>query len=209
MSQSLDDTAPSEGTPAAPELTALENALDEELERHGALLKLLAGDVDALIDALCAGHPMDLANECREHVADNAYFIEEDRVAAKAIARLASLAGAPRATAVNAIEGLVVDATAAILEEGPLEETGASIRDDPLDDSPPLLVQLSRRLGVSIELVRRLVPSLNALEFEDRHVVYHCLVGRMSPREYAERFDDDPRIVQAMLEQVTKLAIGG
>lgn len=209
MTDPLNDATPLEETPAGSRLTALEGALDADLERHGALLKMLAGDVDALIDALCAGHLMDLANECREHVADNAYFIEEDRVAAKAIARLASLAGAPRATAVNAIEGLIVDATAAILEEGPLEETGAVLRDDPLDDNPPLLVQLSRRLGVSIELVRRLVPRLNALEFEDRHVVYHCLVGRLSSREYAERFDDDARIVQAMLEQVTKLAIGG
>ena len=209
MNDPRNDAAPLKETPAGSRLTALEGALDADLERHGALLKLLAGDVDALIGALCAGHPLDLASECRDHVADNAYFIEEDRVAAKAIARLASLAGAPRATAVNAIEGLIADATAAILEEGPLEEPGASIRDDPLDDNPPLLVQLARRLGVSIELVRRLVPRLNALEFEDRHVVYHCLVGRMSPRDYAERFDDDPRIVQAMLEQVAKLAIGG
>ena len=144
---------------------------------------------------------------------ENRYVRDVDsflhRVAAKTIARLASLTGAPRSRLLHAIEGLIADATAEVLEEGPLGGSAPSVRDDPFDDDPPLLVLLSRRLGVSTGLVRGLVPRLNSLEFQDRHVVYHCLVRRMSPRDYAERFDDDPQIVQAMLDQVARIAIDG
>ena len=209
MSDPSDEFVPLDGRAAQANTAPREGALPQHAEAHRALLELLRRDPDHIVESLCDGRPRDIVGECREHVADNAYFIEEDRVAAKVIARLASLAGAPTATALESLDGLVEIATSEVLDEGPLAQEPAAHTDDPLDDDPPLIVRLSRSLGVSVELALRLLPRLNALDFEDRHVVYHCVVERMTPREYAERYDDDPKIVSAMLGQLVKLALDG
>ncbi|MEM6675298.1 MAG: hypothetical protein AAF726_20790 [Planctomycetota bacterium] len=168
-----------------------------------SLARLLRRSPDEVVDELCAGRPIDLVAACEAHVADSAYFLEEGRVAAKVIARLASLAGSAAEVDLDAV---VAEATAEAIEEGPIAVEAMRLIDDPLDDDPPVLVRLGRVFGLSMERVVGLVPRLNALGQEDRHVVFHCAIGGLTPEAYALRFDDDRRIVQAILDQVPRLA---
>ncbi|MEM1448837.1 MAG: hypothetical protein AAF726_17235 [Planctomycetota bacterium] len=175
---------------------------------HAALRELLEGDVDALIESLAQGHPVDLPSECRDYVERAAYLVDSERVAARAIARLAALAGPNTDRALRALDALVENAAADVLRDGPRMFDVAGLVDDPLEDDPPLPILLARRLGVSLERVTEVVPRLNALSYGDRHVVVHCIVRGMTAREYASRFGDDARLVQAMVDRVLRLAVG-
>ena len=54
-----------------------------------------------------------------------------------------------------------------------------------------------------------MIDVLNSFEFTDRHVLFHCIVEGLSPEEYAQKFDDDARVVAAMLRSAAKIGIDG
>ncbi|MEM9381491.1 MAG: hypothetical protein AAGB93_16165 [Planctomycetota bacterium] len=208
MSEDRDDATRSPHPSARPGAQVTESGKPAASTRYAELRDLLTGDVDALVESLVGGHPVDFATECREYVERAAYLVDARRVAARAIARVAALAGPDADRALRAIDTVVERATADVLRDGERALDVSGLVDDPLDDDPPLAILLARRLGVSLERVREVVPRLNALGYGDRHVVVHCLLHGMSPRQYADRFGDDHGLVQAMVDRVLRLAAG-
>lgn len=177
-------------------------------QAHAPLLRLLAQPPDVVIDQLCEGQPWDLAADCDAHVALNAYFIEPGRVAARAIATLSTLSytGEPLSADLlrqlsEAIETLIPEATADVIDEGPLERTL------PGERRCPLTAAIGRVLGIDDVTAHGLIGTLNSLGFDDRHVFFHCIVRSMTPEAYANRFHEDPRVVSVMLRNLAKLAI--
>ena len=170
------------------------------------ILALLRLGPDAVIDQLCEGSPRNFMEECARHVADNAYFIEEGRLAARVIATLASYAAHPHLPGHHSdevaerIPTLVEEATAAVLEEGALDGDLSAAPD-------PIIRRIEVVLGTDERHARGLLDALNALEFTDRHVLFHCIVNGLSPEDYAKKFHDDPRIVSIMLRDAAKLAL--
>lgn len=166
------------------------------------LLSLLRLGPDAVIDQLCEGRPRNFMEECAEHVRDNAYFIEEGRVAARVIATLASYACDMRSTEEIAerLDTLVEEATAAVLDEGALHgDLGAKL--------DPVVQRVGLVLGTDARQARAILDTLNAFEFSDRHVLFHCIVGGLSPEGYGVKFNDDPKVVNVMLRNVAKMAL--
>ena len=221
MREPNDDTANvNEGSPIGPASHASQLSewtgeldpfagLDPELGPQLApLLALLRLGPDAVIDQLCEGHPRDFMGECAEHVRDNAYFIEEGRVAARVIATLATYAcdihptGPPGTDLAEQLGTIVEEATAAVLEEGALDgDAGA--------EPDPVVQRIGLVLGADDRRARGMLNTLNAFEFADRHVLFHCIVGGLSPEAYAKKFNDDPRVVTVMLRSVAKMAMDG
>ena len=172
------------------------------------LLALLRLGPDEVIEQLCKGRPRDFMGECSEHIRDNAYFIEEGRVAARVIATLATYACDPSHKGHESIElaevlgTIVEEATAAVLEEGAL--------DGDLNEEPdPTVQRVGLVLGADQQSAREMIDTLNAFEFSDRHVLFHCVMGGLSPEDYAKKFHDDARVVTVMLRSVAKMAIDG
>jgi hypothetical protein len=176
--------------------------------RADPLLSLLRLGPDAVIDQLCEGRPRNFMEECQQHVSDNAYFIEEGRVAARVIATLASYAcdAAPTEYGAPSMEErlttIVEEATAAVLEEGALHgDVGA--------DPDPMIQRIELVLGTDERHARGILDTLNGFEFSDRHVLFHCIVGGLTPEGYAAKFNDDARVVDVMLRNASKMALEG
>lgn len=167
---------------------------------------------DAVIDQLVEGRPRNFAAECKEHARDNAYFLEEGRVAARVIANLASRASSYARDArpgdfaagelTEQLESIVEEATSTILEEGALDG-------DPSAEPDPIVRRIEIVLGTDRRFARSMIDVLNSFEFTDRHVLFHCIVEGLSPEEYAQKFDDDARVVAAMLRSAAKIGIDG
>lgn len=180
-----------------------------------ALLQLLRLGPDTVIDQLCEGRPRDFRVECALHVKDSAYFIEDGRVAARVIATLATMAcGLPPASllhdAAEQIETIVEESTAAILEEGALPREPAPSGRGQVDSRHCFLTgRIGLVLGLDDEGAHGMIDVLNSFDFEDRHVLYHCIVEGLTPEQYAAKFDDDARVVTVMLRNVAAMAIDG
>ncbi len=170
-----------------------------------ALLQLLQLGPDTVIDQLCEGTPRDFMSECRAHVRESAYFIEDGRVAARVIARLASFActfdgSAGARELAEEIETIVEESTAAILEEGVLGR-------NPRIATDPLTLRIGVVLGLDDDAAHSLIDLLNSFDFDDRHMLYHCIVEGMTPEAYARKFHEDARVVTVVLRNVAAMAI--
>ncbi|WP_145195602.1 hypothetical protein [Planctomycetes bacterium Poly30] len=170
---------------------------------------------DTVIDQLCEGRPRDFRGECKLHVADSAYFIEDGRVAARVIATLATLAcdlptGERLQELAEQLETIVEESTAAILEEGALAREYAPGGGAPKGAATCKLTgRIGLVLGLDEDGAHAMIDVLNAFDFEDRHVLYHCIVEGLTPEQYARKFDDDARVVTVMLRNVAAMAIDG
>jgi hypothetical protein len=216
MRDVTDDTAhvgdgsvsdPGCGASRVSEPTIASCAVPEISSPEDALLQLLRLGPDTVIDQLCEGHPRNFKAECAVHVRDSAYFIEDGRVAARVIATLATLAcglptdpGPPDLS--EQLETIIEESTAAILEEGALPRNAVA-------GSETLAKRIGLVLGLNVDGAHAMIDALNSFEFEDRHVLYHCIIEGLSPDAYAARFQDDARVVVVMLRNVAAMAIDG
>jgi hypothetical protein len=187
----------------------------ESVTSHHALIQLMRLGPDTVIDQLCEGRPRDFRGECALHVADSAYFIEEGRVAARVIATLAALAcewpsALDQLELTEQLETIVEESTAEVLEEGALpHELGRGANPTNGTGVCRLTARIGLVLGLDDEGAHAMIDVLNSFDFEDRHVLYHCIVEGLTPEQYARKFDDDARVVTVMLRQLAAQALDG